>query len=277
MNIGAHVSIAGGVYNAPINAHRAGCECFQMFTRSPQGGSAPILDPGTVSSFHANMKQYKQAAVYIHTPYYINLASATDRIRLNSIRIIREELERGTLLGAKALMTHLGSSAGVGQDLAVEKVIEGIKKIVEGYKGTTRFLLEIAAGSGNIIGDTFEEIGQIIKAVPEYDLGVCFDTCHAFASGYDLRTKKAIGVTLKAFEKAIGLDRLVLIHANDAKFEIGTHKDRHEHIGYGHIGREGFRILLHHPQLRAVDFILETPPSEKKEINDIMMLKKLRT
>jgi deoxyribonuclease-4 len=277
MNIGAHVSIAGGVYNAPINAAKSGCECFQMFTRSPQGGPAPVLDSDTVNSFHANMKRYRQADVYVHTPYYINLASATERIRLNSIRVIREELERGSLLGAKALMTHLGSSADVGQEQAVKKVIEGIKKIVVGYKGTTRFLLEIAAGSGNIIGDTFEEIGQIIKAVPEYDLGVCFDTCHAFASGYDLRTKKAIEATFQAFDKAIGLDKLVVIHANDAKFAIASRKDRHEHIGYGHIGMDGFRALLHYPQFKTVDFILETPPSEKKEVNDIKMLKKLRT
>ena len=275
MHIGAHVSIAGGVYNAPINAAKAGCECFQMFTRSPQGGPAPVLDTDTVNSFHANMKRYKQAAVYVHTPYYINLASATDRIRLNSIRVIREELERGSLLGAKALMTHLGSSADVGQKQAVQKVIAGIKKIVDEYRGITRFLLEIAAGSGNIIGDTFEEIGQIIKAVPEYPLGVCFDTCHAFVSGYDLRTKKAVDATLNSFDKAIGLEKLIVIHANDAMSALGSHRDRHEHIGYGQIGKDGFYALLHQPRLREVDFILETPPGGKG-INDISTLKELR-
>ncbi|MFH1207803.1 MAG: deoxyribonuclease IV [Patescibacteria group bacterium] len=275
MNIGAHVSIAGGVYNAPINASRAGCECFQMFTRSPQGGPAPVLDPDTVSAFHANMKKYKQAAVYIHTPYYINLASANNRIRFGSINVIRDELERGSILGAKALMTHLGSSADLGQKEALKKVVEGVGKISAGYKGATQFLIEISAGTGNIIGDTFEEIGQIIKAVPEYSLGVCFDTCHAFVSGYDLRTKKAIDKTLKAFDDIIGIEKLAVIHANDAMFGIDSHKDRHEHIGHGYIGAEGFRALLHHPQLKDVDFILETPPGGKG-INDINMLNELR-
>ncbi|MFA5052203.1 MAG: deoxyribonuclease IV [Patescibacteria group bacterium] len=277
MYIGAHVSIAGGVQNAPANAARSGCECFQMFTRSPQGGPAPVLDPTNAGEFKMNMKKFKQAAAYVHTPYYINLASAIDRISRNSVRIIREELDRGSLLGAKALMTHIGSASDLGRDKAMKQVVAGLKKIVAGYRGATRFLLEISAGSGNIIGDTFEEIAELIKAVPEYDLGVCFDTCHAFVSGYDLRTKEAVGQTLTKFDRGIGLDKLVLVHANDAKFGLGSRKDRHEHIGYGTVGKEGFHSLLHHPKLKNVDFILETPPSEKGEINDVAMLKKLRT
>lgn len=277
MHIGAHVSIAGGVHNAPGNAATAGCECFQMFTRSPQGGPAPVLDADIVAAFTEKMKACKQSAAYVHTPYYINLASSKERISASSVRVIREELERGSLLGAKALMTHIGSASDLGRDKAMKQVITGLKKIVAGYRGTTRFLLEISAGSGNIIGDAFEEIAELIHAIPDYAIGVCFDTCHAFVSGYDLRTKEAVAKTLAAFDKAIGLDKLALIHANDAKFALGSRKDRHEHIGYGAIGQEGFRALLHHPKLADVDFILETPPSEKKEVNDVKMLKKLRS
>lgn len=276
MNIGAHVSIAGGVEQAPLNAAKAGCECFQMFTRSPQGGPAPELDDEVVSQFKKNCQKKKLDNYYIHTPYYINLASSNPRIRFGSIKVIREDLERGSLLGAKALMTHLGSSKDLGEKQALKKVIAGVEKILDGYKGKTQFLIENSAGAGGtIIGDTFEEIGQIIKTWPEYKIGVCLDTCHAFVSGYDLRTKQAVDKTLKKFDKLIGLSKIKLVHTNDAKAELGSYTDRHEHIGYGKIGKEGFQTLLNHPILKKVDFILETPMDGQK-INDLKTLKDLR-
>lgn len=275
MKIGAHVSIAGGVQNAPQNAAKIGCECFQMFTRSPQGGKAPKLNSQTVKEFQANCKKVKISNYYVHTPYYINLASSNNRIRYGSISVIRDDLERGSLLGVKALMTHLGSATDLGPGPALKTVVEGLRKILEGYKGKTQFLMEISAGSGNIIGDTFEEISRIIKALPKFNIGVCFDTCHAFVSGYDLRTKAAVDKTLKQFDQKIGLENLVLIHANDAKKDLGSHTDRHEHIGYGQIGQEGFRALMHYPSLNNVDFILETPPGGN--VNDIKTLKNLRS
>lgn len=274
MNIGAHVSIAGGIYNAPENAAKAGCECFQMFTRSPQGGQASVLDDKIVSQFKKNCQKHNLSNYYIHTPYYINLASSKNRIRFGSSSVIREDLERGSLLGAKYLMTHLGSSKDVGEKEAFKKVVEGLRRILTGYKGKTQFLIENSAGAGNIIGDSFKEIGQIIKALPQFDMGVCFDTCHAFVSGYNLQTKFAVEKVLKQFDKEIGLSKLKLIHANDAKSDLGSHIDRHEHIGYGRIGREGFYVLLHHPRLRDIDFILETPRG--KDVNNIKILKELR-
>lgn len=279
MKIGAHVSIRESIANAPLNAARIGCECFQMFTRSPQGGKAPELDEKTVKQFKANCKKHKLSNYYIHTPYYINLASSNNRIRYGSISVIRDDLERGSSLGAKALMTHLGSSTDRGPREALEKVIEGIEKILTGYSGTTQFLIEMSAGSGNIIGDSFEEIAAIINGVPRQardKLAVCFDTCHAFVSGYDLHTKEAVDDVLKKFDQVIGLSKLKLIHANDAKNDVGSHVDRHEHIGYGKIGRDGFYTLMHHPALKDVDFVLETPPGEGKDINDLKMLKELR-
>lgn len=276
MKIGAHVSIAGGVQNAPLNAAKAGCECFQMFTRSPHGGPAPKLDAKTVKEFKANCKKNKLSNYYVHTPYYINLASSNNRIKYGSISVIRDDLERGSLLGAKALMTHLGSSADLGPKEALKKVIEGVGKILKGYKGATQFLIEISAGSGNIIGDTFEEIGKIIYSLSPYNIGVCFDTCHAFASGYDLRDKKSVYETLGKFDKLVGLKKMRLIHANDAINELGSHVDRHDHIGYGKIGKEGFYELMHFPALKEVDLILETPPGGGKDINDLKMLKELR-
>ncbi len=278
MKIGAHVSIAGGVQNAPLNAAKIGCECFQIFTRSPQGGKAPVLDKATVKEFKANCQKYKLNNYYVHTPYYINLASSNNRIRHGSISVIKDDLERSSLLGVKALMTHLGSASDVGQNAALQKVIEGLSKVLTGYRGSTQFLIEISAGSGRIIGDSFEEIGAIIQGVPcqvRDKLGVCFDTCHAFVSGYDLRTKAAVEQTLEKFDQKIGLEKLVLIHANDAKKDLGSHIDRHEHIGLGKIGQVGFRSLLNYPRLKNVDFILETPPDGNA--NDIKILKDLRT
>lgn len=277
MRIGAHVSIFNGVFNAPANAAKIGCEVFQMFTRSPQGGPAPELTESIVKKFKAELKKHKIYEFYIHTPYYINLASSQNRIRYGSISVIRDDLERGSKLGAKYLMTHLGSATDLGPKKALGKVVEGVKKILDGYKGTTQFLIEMSAGAGNIIGDTFEEIQTILKAISDvrHATGVCFDTCHAFVSGYDLHTASAVEKTFTCFDETIGLDKLKLIHANDAKSDLGSHIDRHEHIGYGKIGREGFYSLIHHPKLHAVNLIIETP-KDGKNIDDIKILKRLR-
>lgn len=283
MRIGAHVSIFGGVVNAPANAAKIGCEVFQMFTRPPQGGQPPALTGEMIRKFKAELKKYKLPEFYIHTPYYINLASSNNRIYYGSISVIRDDLERGLKLGAKYLMTHLGSSADLGPKKALEKVVEGVKKILDGYQGTTQFLIEMSAGAGNIIGDTFEEIQTILKTInnerratgDKPTIGVCFDTCHAFSSGYDLRTPEAVRKTFDQFDKVIGLDKLKLIHANDAKSDLGSHIDRHEHIGHGKIGREGFYSLIHYPKLHAVNLIIETP-KDGKNIDDIKTLKGLR-
>jgi len=283
MFIGAHVSIFNGVFNAPANAAKIGCDAFQMFTRSPQGGPAPELTESVVKKFKAELKKHKIHEFYIHTPYYINLASSRNRIRYGSINVIRDDMERGSKLGAKYLMTHLGSATDLGPKKALEKVKEGVKKILDGYKGTTQFLIEMSAGAGNIIGDTFEEIAAIIEAInngqratsDKPTIGVCFDTCHAFVSGYDLRDAESVNKTLNQFDKIIGLEKLKLIHANDAKSDLGSHIDRHEHIGYGKIGREGFYALIRHPKLHAVNLIIETP-KDSKNIDDIKILKRLR-
>lgn len=273
MKIGAHVSIAGSIDKAPLNAHKAGCGCFQFFSRSPQGGKAPVLTPSIIKKFKTACKKYKFAS-YIHTPYYINLASKNNRIRYGSISIIREDLERASLLGAKYVMTHLGSAKDFSQKEAIDKVIAGIKKILAGYKGSAVFLIEMSAGAGEIIGDTFEEIARVIKKIGDSSIGVCFDTCHAFASGYDLRNKKAIDQTIKKFDQTIGLTKLKLIHINDSSSDLGSHVDRHEHIGMGKIGKEGMIVLINHPKLKHLDFILETPNDGKQ--NDIKVLKGLR-
>jgi len=276
MKIGAHVSAGGGVVNAPLNAAKVGCEVFQFFSRSPQGGPAPELTDEIIKNFKANCKKSKQKEWYIHAPYYINLASTSNRIRYGSISVLRQELERGSILGAKYMMAHMGSAREVGEAKGTKMVIEGINKILDGYSGSCLFLVEISAGAGAIIGDEFEEIGKIVKAVKK-PVGVCFDTCHAFASGYDLRDAKALKKTLQKFEKLIGLKKLKLIHANDSKAELGSHRDRHEHIGKGKIGLAGFKAILREPKLKNINLIIETPKeSENDDAKNILTLKKIR-
>ena len=275
MYFGAHVSVAGGLQNAPVNAGALGCEVFQFFSRSPQGGPAPKLTDEMVSAFQAGCKEYHLKEWVIHAPYYINFANAEERIRKNSIRIIREELERGSVLGAKYVMFHPGSAKDVGETKGQEYVINGIKEIYEKYSGTTELLIEISAGAGAVIGDTFDEVAALLEGVGEKKLGVCFDTAHAFASGYDLRTKEAVDATFKEFDKQIGLSRLKMSHCNDSKVELGARKDRHEHLGKGFIGLDGFKAIVNHPKLAHMNLYLETEPDALRE-EDMAHLKKMR-
>ncbi|MCK4524881.1 MAG: deoxyribonuclease IV [Candidatus Andersenbacteria bacterium] len=291
MQFGAHISIAGGIEKAPERAHKIGCECFQMFSRSPHGGKAKEITESTISNFKKYCQKYNLKNYYIHTPYYINLASANNRIYYGSVSAIKKELENADLLGARAVVTHLGSAKDLGKKEAEKKLAEGLKKIFQlspasekieaenkEIKFNAKLLLEITAGAGEIMGDNFEEIAYFIKEaekeIPKNSLGVCFDTAHAFASGYDLRNKKAVKKTFDDFDKIIGLERLKLIHCNDSKVDLESHIDRHENIGYGKIGMEGFKAIIGEPRLNNLDFILETPLN--KDRNDLKVLKELR-
>lgn len=274
--IGAHVSIAGGVFNAPLRAKEENCETFQCFTRSPQGGSAPKLTNEIVSSFKQNMEIADIDRFSIHAPYYINLASLVGRIRHSSIAVIREELERGSVLGARFVMFHPGSYTDQTLEEATAKVQDALGQILDGYAGSCKLLIEISAGSGNVLGDTFAEVADMMKyATGSAGFGgVCFDTCHAFASGYDFRTPdKATGI-LREFDNTIGLQWLKLTHVNDSKADLGERKDRHEHIGLGHIGTAGLSELLKTPQFSRIDWLLETQ-SEGRDA-DIAALRHIR-
>lgn len=274
--IGAHVSIAGGIDQAPLRAAAEGLETFQCFTRSPQGGPAPKLTDELLTAFRANMSAGNFESFVIHAPYYINTASATDRIRASSIRILREELERGSLLGASYVMYHPGSHKDRTLDEGVAAARSALTDILDGYKGSCRLLVEISAGAGEVLGDAFEEVAAIVtdaKQVPGFG-GVCFDTCHAFASGYDFTSAKKAGDVLDGFDRTVGLEWLKLSHINDSKTELGGHKDRHEHIGEGYIGRPGLAALLTTPAFKAIDWILETEPGGRPQ--DILELRQIR-
>lgn len=282
MPIGAHVSIAGGIFNAPERAAALGCECFQLFTRSPQGGAAPALTDEIITRFRAACAEHDQRLWVVHTPYYINLASKEERTRQASSRVIRDELERASLIGATYVMTHIGSAKDVGPAQGLAYAAQGLHTALDGYTGSAQFLIEISAGAGAIIGSTFEEVAEIIATVeqslgprqlaPRQLIGVCFDTQHAFGSGYDLRTLEAVAETMQKFDATIGLHRLKMSHINDSKVELGEHKDRHEHIGHGHIGAAGIRAFVQNRALDNLPLILETEDGPERT-EDVLLLK----
>lgn len=291
MLIGAHVSAVKSLLDAPSEAQKLKCEVFQIFTRPPYGGpplwrvseghpgTGPKLPETIGKEFRKACKTAKQREFYIHAPYFVQLASTNNRTYYGSISALRRELEVGGLIGARYVMTHIGSAKEVTESQALKLVIGGLVKVFEKpVSGSCELLLEMSAGAGSVIGDTFEELATIMKGVRKVcriQLGICLDTQHAFASGYDLRSKKTVDATLKQFDKIIGLEHLRLIHLNDSKPEFNSHVDRHEHIGKGNIGLEGFEALLTHPALQHINLILETPHDEFLK-DDIALLKKLR-
>ncbi len=282
MLFGSHISASGGVEKAPERAASVGCEVFQFFSRPPQGGPASKLTDNIIRQFKDNCHKFKQAESYIHTPYYINFASTMPRIRYGSINVVREELERGTLLGCKYVMTHLGSTKLAGSKLGFHKTWRSIQRILDGYKGSCQLLLEISSGAGDLVGSTFEELRDLIKnieSIVKYknQVGICLDTCHMFAAGYDLRTTQTVKKTLDEFGKKIGFRYLKLIHANDSKGDLGDKKDRHEHLGKGKIGLEGFKALVQEPRLKRINLVLETPKDKPQDdVRNLEILKKFR-
>lgn len=288
MRFGLHIPITEGIATSPLRAAEAACECFQIFSRSPHGGPSRKLGEADAEAFRANMKKAGIKDAFIHSPYYINFASENNRIYYGSIGAIRSELETADLLGARGVITHLGSARDLGTDAGGKKLTEGLVKVFtlssaqERKPKYSRFkaklLLEITAGSGNIMGDTFEEIAYFIheaeKVLGQDTLGVCFDTAHAFASGYDLRTPAAVKKTFQDFDKVVGLERVQLVHLNDSAADLDSHADRHANIGKGKIGKEGIAAVLRELQEFDLSFVLETPlPGNEK---DLLILKEMR-
>ncbi len=278
IKIGCHVSAAGGVFNAPKNAHDLACETFQIFTRPPMGGPSPKIDLLMVEKFKAEMLKYELNDFVVHCPYFINFGSAKKNVFHGSSTVVREELERSSLLGAKFVMTHLGSFKDLGQEAGMKQVKEGLVKVLTGYEGSSQFLLEIAAGAGEVIGDTFEELAELMKPLVKFKTfgGVCFDTQHAFSSGYDLRDLKSVETTFGKFDKIIGLKWLKMSHVNDSKVDFGARKDRHEHISEGKIGEKGFKAMLEYFSKKNLDLPLIWETEHDKVKEDIETLKKLR-
>lgn len=260
MLLGAHVSISGSIDKAVDRARDLDCTTFQIFTRNPRGWKAKPLNSDEAERFKEKFKKYGYSVAVAHMPYLPNIASPVSETFKKSVKSLIEELERTGILGLQYLVVHVGSHLGKGLDAGIKKVTEAVNTALSKVDNNVILLLENMAGQKNSVGSRFEDIKRILNHTEYPDrVGVCFDTCHAFAAGYDLRTREAVYNTFKDLDEIIGLDKLKVIHVNDSKGDLGSHIDRHEHIGLGKIGSKGFREILHHPALRNLPFILETP------------------
>jgi deoxyribonuclease-4 len=272
-----HVSMSGTIDQAADRAREIGCDTFQIFTRNPRGWKFKKLRPDETREFRRKIDSYGLKPVVAHMPYLPNLSSPRKSIYNKSVKSLTAELERCTILGIPYIVTHLGSHLGKGPDVGLERIVKAVNEAISKGNGNVMVLLENTAGTKNSMGSTFEEIERILDGLENKKrVGVCFDTAHGFAAGYDLRTAEKVKETIAKFDQVLGLRLLKVIHLNDCKGELGSCRDRHEHIGMGHIGEEGFRALLKHEALRDLPFIMETPIDDRRdEVGNIRKVREL--
>ena len=278
MFLGSHMSIAGGLHMAFEHIRAVEGTALQIFTRNQRQWKIPPLSKYDIEIFEMAWEQWGDYPIAAHDSYLINLASGDEEKVFRSLTTFAEELRRIESLSIPYLVTHPGSHLGDGVDVGIERYVANLDRAIE-TSGTKQgmVLLETTAGQGTNLGSTFEELGRIIELSAHPDrLGVCYDTCHTFAAGYDIRTPETYAATFDAFDRAVGLDRLKFFHLNDNKNEFGSHKDRHEHIGKGEIGLEGFRNLMQDSRFAEVPMALETP-KESDLKDDIVNLNTLRS
>lgn len=266
VRVGCHVSIAGSIDKAVDRAVERTCDTFQIFTGNPRGWKVKPLDPTAVARFREKVGETGMDPVVAHMPYLPNLGSPKPEVWDRSLEAMVRELERCDALGIPFLVTHLGSHLGAGIEEGRMRLADGINRALAEAAGETMLLLENTAGTQNSIGGSFEDIRRIRDGIDEKSrIGICFDTCHAFAAGYDLRTTEAVAETFAAFERVFDPSLLRVIHLNDCRGELGSRLDRHEHIGLGTIGEDGIRAVLHHPDVRDLPLICETPVDERRD------------
>lgn len=262
--IGLHLPIAGGLHNALLKAQALGCDTVQIFSRNPRGWMARPLDPEEIERFRRVREETSISPVVVHCNYLVNLAAANPEILMKSRASFREEVERALSLGADYLVLHPGSAKGSCEADAIRVCAESLKVACAGLElGEFRILLENTAGQGECIGHRFEHLREIIDECPELNLGVCFDTAHAFTAGYDVREEDGLAATIDSLERAVGAKNVRAIHFNDSKADYNSRVDRHWHIGQGHIGRDALARIARHPDLAHAAFLLETPQDEQ--------------
>ena len=266
MQIGAHVSISGSIANAITNASERECSAFQVFTSNPRGWHAKDLTDDDITNYKNNLSQSNidRFATVAHMPYLPNLSSPEISVYEKSIHTMIREVERCDKLGIPYLVTHLGSHKGTGEDKGIQRLVGALTEVAKTNKDVT-ILLENTAGQKNSVGSDFTQLAEIFFGLkPASRFGICIDTCHAFAAGYDLRNEKNVKDAFEKFDSEIGLKHIKIIHLNDSKGELGCHLDRHEHIGLGHIGEAGLSQVVKLANKNKIPIILETPIDERR-------------
>jgi deoxyribonuclease IV len=270
VRIGIHTSISGSYLNALESAHKLGANALQIFSASPrmwQGANVRI--PATdAKAFRARREELGLGPLVIHANYLVNLAATQPMLRTRSIQAFYEELVRGTVLDADFQVVHPGARGEASTESAIATIVESVKQAVKGVQlGKMRILIENTAGMGTSVGSRLEEVAAIVRGLAELNVGVCLDTAHLFAAGYDIRTEAGLQRTIQSIDQIIGLENVPVFHVNDSKIPLGGKVDRHENIGEGKIGSQAFARLLQHPRLGTVPpeglpgraFLLETP------------------
>ncbi|MFB5646542.1 MAG: deoxyribonuclease IV [Candidatus Nitrosomaritimum yanchengensis] len=278
MQIGCHVSISGSIDKAVDNAIERECSAFQIFTRNPRGWHAKELSETDIKNFKDKLKASKidRLATCAHMPYLPNLSSPKKDGFEKSVKSLVEEVKRCGKLGIPYLVTHLGSHLGTGEEEGIKRLVEALTTAGQ-VKNDVMILLENTAGQKNSVGSGFEQLGEIFRMLkPVKKFGVCLDTCHAFVSGYDLRTEKGVKETFKEFEKHVGMENLKILHLNDAKGDIGCNLDRHYHIGLGNIGEEGMKAVIKLISKKKIPIVLETPIDDiRDDFENVRIVKEL--
>lgn len=277
MRIGAHVSIAGGLCKAVTKALRIKADCIQIFLSSPRSWAPIRCTAEDIGRFTRERKRNGIDPLFIHTIYLLNLASPCQELRKRSIDSLVAYMRAAVELGADSVVTHLGSAGQASLDQAEDMASASLAEALARVEGGV-VLIETSAGAGASVGSDFAQIGRIVRRLGESDrIGVCLDTAHIFAAGYDIATELGLEHTLLDLDKHVGLDRLRLVHANDSKAPLGSCIDRHENIGRGYLGKDAFRRLLRHPILQRMPFIIEVPGFDQEglDIENIALLREL--
>lgn len=263
MKIGAHVSASGGADKAIDRAVEIGAEAIQMFVSSPRAWRFRAPKEDEVLAFREKSEQTGVGPTFFHGSYLVNMGG-TPELAEKSVDSLVDHMNAAGQLGAAGVIFHLGSHRGVGLEDVYEQVVSGLKQVMERTPQETWLVIENSAGMGSHIGASFPEIGRIITSIGSPRVKVCLDTQHSFAAGYNLADQGSIGSVMEEFDREIGSAKLVAVHANDSKMELGSGVDRHENIGEGSIGVAGFETIMGHEAFRDVPFLLEVPGPEKK-------------
>ncbi len=273
------MSIAGGVHLAMERGLSIGCRAVQLFVKNNNRWKSPPLKDEHIRLFRKRCENFRPDFIVAHSGYLINLASPEKPLMDKSAAALRDEISRCVRLGIPALVIHPGSHRGAGEKEGIERIASNINSILDGADtGNTRILLESTAGQGNTLGHRFEHLAGIISGIDHKDrIGVCYDTCHSFAAGYDIRTRKKYEETWDEFDRVIGLARLALFHLNDSLTGLGSMRDRHTHIGEGELGLRPFGYLVNDSRFSGIPMILETPKGKdlKEDIRNLEVLRSL--
>lgn len=274
LQVGAHVSIAGGVDNAVENQLDVGGNCGQIFTHSPQVWQAPNIESDEAAQFREGTATNLDGPWVIHSSYLVNLCTPKADLRAKAIDSMQKEVDAAHTLDIEYVNVHLGAHTGAGVEGGLDNAASALDEL--DIPSDVTVLIESDAGSGTKLGGDFEHLARVLDK-SEQDLDICLDTAHMFAAGYDLSTEEGVNDTIEEFDSVVGLEHLQCIHLNDSKHECGTNKDEHAHIGKGHIGEEGMRTIINHPSLEDQPLVLETPTENGKGFEwNIDRVKELR-